>query len=53
MVDAYLTAPKDLNLKVPVLFDDAELKFRFLTDFTGRGYPDRKGEEACQVSRIT
>jgi NADH-quinone oxidoreductase subunit C len=47
------TAPKDLNLKVlQYLFDDAELKFRFLTDICAVHYPDRKGEELAVVYHL-
>ena len=35
------SSPKDLNLKVlQFLFDDPELKFRFLTDLTAVHYPE-------------
>lgn len=47
------TAPKDLNLKVlQFLFDDAELKFRFLTDLQAVHYPDRKGKELAVVYHL-
>lgn len=47
------TAPKDLNLKVlQFLYDDAELKFRFLTDLQAVHYPDRKGEELAVVYHL-
>lgn len=47
------TAPKDLNLKVlQFLFDDAELKFQFLTDLCAVHYPDRKGEELAVVYHL-
>ena len=47
------TAPKDLNLKVlQFLFDDAELKFQFLTDLQAVHYPDRKGEELAVVYHL-
>jgi len=37
-------APKDLNLKVlQFLYDDEELKFRFLTDLQAVHYPNEKG----------
>jgi len=40
------TAPAAMNLKVmQFLYDDEQLRFRFLTDLTGVHYPDRKGEE--------
>ena len=38
-------APKELNLKVlNFLYDDEELKFRFMTDLCGVHYPDNKGK---------
>jgi NADH-quinone oxidoreductase subunit C len=41
------------NLKVmQFLYDDAELKFRFLTDLTAVHYPDRKNEELCVVYHL-
>lgn len=47
------TAPKDLNLKVlQYLFDDEELRFRFLTDLCAVHYPDRKGEELAVVYHL-
>lgn len=47
------TVPKDLNLKVlRFLFDDPQLKFRFLTDLTAVHYPDRKGEELAVVYHL-
>lgn len=47
------TAPKDLNLKVlQFLYDDEELKFRFLTDLQAVHYPDRKGEELAVVYHL-
>ena len=47
------TAPKNLNLKVlQFLFDDTELKFRFLTDLQAVHYPDRKGEELAVVYHL-
>ncbi len=47
------TAPKDLNLKVlQFLFDDAELRFRFLTDLQAVHYPDSKGEELAVVYHL-
>jgi NADH-quinone oxidoreductase subunit C len=39
-------APKDINLKVlNFLYDDEELKFRFLTALCGTHYPNNKGKE--------
>ncbi len=47
------TAPQDLNLKVlQFLFDDAELRFQFLTDLQAVHYPDRKGEELAVVYHL-
>jgi NADH-quinone oxidoreductase subunit C len=47
------TAPKDINLKVlQFLFDDEELRFRFLTDLQAVHYPDRKGEELAVVYHL-
>lgn len=46
-------APKDLNLKVlNFLFDDEELKFRFLTDLQAVHYPDEKGRELAVVYHL-
>lgn len=46
-------APKELNLKVlNFLFDDEELKFRFLTDLQAVHYPDFKGRELAVVYHL-
>ncbi|MBC7554614.1 MAG: NADH-quinone oxidoreductase subunit C [Taibaiella sp.] len=46
-------APADMNLKVmQFLFDDEQLRFRFLTDLTGVHFPDRKGEELSVVYHL-
>ncbi len=46
-------APKELNLKVlNFLYDDEELKFRFLTDITAVHYPDKKGRELAVVYHL-
>ena len=46
-------APKDLNLKVlNFLYDDPELKFRFLTDICAVHYPDNKGKELAVVYHL-
>lgn len=43
-------APSEMNLKVlQFLYDDEELRFRFLTDICAVHYPDRKGEELAIV----
>ncbi len=45
-----VTAPAELNLKImQFLYDDEEMRFRFLTDLTAVHYPDRKNEELCIV----
>ena len=47
------TAPKDHNLKVlQFLYDDAELRFQFLTDLQAVHYPDQKGEELAVVYHL-
>ncbi|MGH2563459.1 MAG: NADH-quinone oxidoreductase subunit C [Ginsengibacter sp.] len=47
------TAPKDLNLKVlQFLYDDDDLKFRFLTDLCAVHYPDKTGAELAVVYHI-
>jgi len=46
-------APKELNLKVlNFLYDDEELRFRFMTDLTGVHYPDNKGKELAVVYHL-
>ncbi|HTM91597.1 MAG TPA: NADH-quinone oxidoreductase subunit C [Flavisolibacter sp.] len=46
-------APKELNLKVlNFLYDDAELKFRFLTDVTVVHYPAYKERELAVVYHL-
>jgi NADH-quinone oxidoreductase subunit C len=41
------------NLKVmQFLFDDEQLRFRFLTDLTAVHFPDRKEEELCVVYHL-
>jgi NADH-quinone oxidoreductase subunit C len=45
--------PKDMNLKVlQFLFDDDELKFRFLTDLQAVHYPDQKDRELAVVYHL-
>ena len=47
------TAPKDLNLKVlQFLFDDEDLKSRFLTDLQAVHYPNNKGAELAVVYHL-
>lgn len=47
------TAPKELNLKVlQFLYDDEELKFRFLTDLQAVHYPGNKGAELAVVYHL-
>src|SRR3569833_1963645 len=46
-------APKDPNLKVlQFLYDDEELKFRFLTDLAAVHYPAYKGRELAVVYHL-
>jgi NADH-quinone oxidoreductase subunit C len=46
-------APKDQNLKVlNFLYDDEELKFRFLTTLGGVHYPENKGKELAVVYHL-
>jgi NADH-quinone oxidoreductase subunit C len=46
-------APKELNLKVlQFLYEDAELKFQFLTDLQAVHYPDDKGRELAVVYHL-
>ena len=46
-------APKDLNLKVlQFLYDDEELRFRFLTDLAAVHYPAYKGRELAVVYHL-
>jgi NADH-quinone oxidoreductase subunit C len=45
--------PADLNLKVlQFLYDDEELKFRFLTDLTAVHYPNQPGRELAVVYHL-
>lgn len=47
------TAPNELNLKVlQFLYDDADLKFNFLTDLQAVHYPDHKGAELAVVYHL-
>ncbi len=47
------TAQKEMNLKVlQFLYDEADLKFRFLTDLQAVHYPERKGEELAVVYHL-
>lgn len=46
-------SPKEINLKVlNFLYDDEELKFRFLTDLCAVHYPDNKGKELAVVYHL-
>lgn len=46
-------APKEMNLKVlNFLYDDEELKFRFLTDLQAVHYPEQKGRELAVVYHL-
>ena len=47
------SAPKDLNLKIlQFLYDDEELRFRFLTDLQAVHYPDQQGAELAVVYHL-
>lgn len=47
------TAGKDMNLKIlQFLYDDDELKFRFLTDLCAVHYPDNKANELAVVYHL-
>ena len=46
-------APKEINLKVlNFLYDDEDLKFRFLTDLCAVHFPDLKGRELAVVYHL-
>ena len=46
-------APKEMNLKVlNFLYDDEELKFRFLTDLQAVHYPNDRGRELAVVYHL-
>lgn len=46
-------APKEMNLKIlQFLFDDEELRFRFLTDLTAVHYPGGAGRELAVVYHL-
>lgn len=46
-------APKELNLKVlNFLYDEEDLRFRFLTDLTGVHYPTQTGRELAVVYHL-
>jgi NADH-quinone oxidoreductase subunit C len=46
-------APKELNLKVmQFLYEDPELRFRFLTDLTAVHYPGQPGREIAVVYHL-
>ena len=45
--------PAEMNLKVlQFLYEDVELRFRFMTDLTGIHFPERKGEELSVVYHL-
>ncbi|MBA2250980.1 MAG: NADH-quinone oxidoreductase subunit C, partial [Chitinophagaceae bacterium] len=47
------SSAKELNLKVlQFLYDDAELKFQFLTDITAVHFPDDKEKELAVVYHL-
>lgn len=46
-------APKEINLKVlNFLYDDEQLRFRFLSDLCAVHYPDNKGKELAVVYHL-
>lgn len=46
-------APKEMNLKIlQFLYEDEELKFRFLTDLQAVHYPNEKGRELAVVYHL-
>ena len=46
-------APKELNLKIlQFLYDDAELKFKFMTDLCAVHYPDNINNELAVVYHL-
>ncbi len=46
-------APKEMNLKVlNFLYDEEELKFRFMTDLCGVHFPDKMGKELAVVYHL-
>jgi NADH-quinone oxidoreductase subunit C len=46
-------SPKEMNLKVlQFLYDDAELRFQFMTDLTAVHYPGQKGRELAVVYHL-
>lgn len=46
-------APKEMNLKVlNFLYDDEELKFRFMTDLCGAHFPGNKGKELAVIYHL-
>ena len=46
-------APANKNIDIlRFLFDDPQLRFKFLTDLTGVHYPERNGEELAVVYHI-
>lgn len=48
-----LNVPAEMNLKVlNFLYDDPQLKFRFLTDITAVHYPEQKGKELAVVYHL-
>jgi NADH-quinone oxidoreductase subunit C len=47
------SVPMDLNLKVlNFLYDEEDLKFRFLTDICAVHYPDQKGKELAVIYHL-
>ncbi len=51
MLAVIMPAAKNMEV-LRYLYDEAELKFQFLTDLTAVHFPDRKGEELCVVYHV-
>jgi NADH-quinone oxidoreductase subunit C len=50
---AFIYGPKEINLKVlQFLYDDEELRFRFLTDLQAVHFPDNAGSELAVVYHL-
>lgn len=51
MLSCTINPQKNLEIATK-LFNDDELKFKFLTDITAVHYPDRKDEELCIITHL-
>jgi len=48
-----VTIPAEMNLKtMQFLYDDEEMRFRFLTDLTANHFPDNKGKELQVIYQL-